>query len=174
MEVINIPKERVAVLIGEKGKTKELIEKNAAVKLKISSEGEVVLSGDEDKVFFAKYVIKAIGRGFSPKTALKLLKEHLVLEIINLKEYVNTDSAVRRIKSRVIGEKGRIKKEMESATECRISVYGHTISIIGPIENIEYAREAIMKIIGGSQHSTVLNYLSKVRREIFKNKIIGD
>lgn len=141
MEVIRIPEERVGVLLGENGKIKRIIEEKAEISLNIASDGEVTLDGEEEKVYFACDIIKAIGRGFSPKIALKLLKDEKAFAIINLKESLNTVNSIRRIKARVIGGEGKVKKEIESATDCDLCIYGHTISIIGNYDCIEYAKK---------------------------------
>lgn len=171
MEIIRIPEERVGVLLGENGKTKETIEEKGKVKLHVKKDGEVSIEGEEDKVYFAKDIVKAIGRGFAPQTALKLSEDDKALIIINLKEYFNTQNSIRRIKARVIGEEGKVKQEIESSTDCDLSIYGHTIGIIGNYDSIEYANEAVMKIIKGSEHSTVFNYLSEARRKIFQERL---
>ena len=168
-EIVRIPGERINVLIGKKGQTKKRIEEKCKVKLKITDE-EVEIDGEPDKIFFAVEVIKAIGRGFEPRKALQLIKEGFALYIVPLREALPTENAISRIKGRIIGEDGKIKKEIESATESHISIYGHTVAIIARIETIEYAKEAIYKIIEGSPHSTVLNYLSRARREIMDAK----
>lgn len=171
MEVIKIPKERVGVLLGENGKTKKKIEETAKIKLKVDSQGEIIIDGDEDKVYFGVDVIKAIGRGFTPDEAIKIITKNKLYYTINLKEYSNTPNGIARIKARIIGEEGKVKKEIESATECLISVYGKTIGIIGDYDTIEYAKEAITKLIKGSQHSTVFNYLADVRKKIIQERL---
>ena len=47
MRELKIPKARVAVLIGEKGSTKRLLEKKLKIKLNISTEGDVMLEGNK-------------------------------------------------------------------------------------------------------------------------------
>lgn len=171
MEVIKIPKERVPFLIGENGRTKKQLEQKGEIKIFIDSEGEVRIEGAEDKTYFAKDVVKAIGRGFKPETAFILFKPDHQLEIINLKDIVNTENAITRIKSRIIGEKGRIKSEIEAATQSNLSIYGHTVGIISKFDSMEYCKIAIDKIIQGSQHSTVLNYLAKAKRELMETRL---
>ncbi|MDD5023313.1 MAG: KH domain-containing protein [Candidatus ainarchaeum sp.] len=171
MEIIRIPEERIRILIGQNGKTKKEIENKAGVELKISKDGEVAIEGSEDKVYFSKEIIKAIGRGFSPKIALKLLKDEKTLEIINLKEFGNTQNAIKRIKARIIGEEGKVKKEIESATDSDISIYGNTIGIIANYDCVDYSKQAVMKIISGAEHSTVFNYLSEVKRKLFQERL---
>ena len=72
---LNIPKKRVAVLIGTKGSTKRKIEKITSTKLTIDSElGFVTIKGEDSlKTYQTKSVIEAIGRGFNPNIALSLL-----------------------------------------------------------------------------------------------------
>ena len=171
MESIIIPEERIAVLLGEKGSVKKEIEKRAQIKLTITNENEVNLEGSEENVYFALDLIKAIGRGFSPNKALSLLKENKALIIINLKDYLNSENSIKRIKARIIGEHGKVKKEIERTTECDLSIYGKTVSIIGEYDCIEYAQEAVMKLINGSQHSTLFNYLANVSRKIMQQRL---
>jgi len=173
MEVLRIPERRVPALIGVEGKTKKKVEKLCNVKLNISGEGEVEIEGESADVFFATDVIKAIGRGFEPKDALMLVKEDYQFFLIDLKEHTGNDRAVKRIKGRIIGEKGKVKKEIEQATESKISVYGNTVGIISKIDTIEYAKEAVSMLIQGARHSRVYGYLGGVRRKIMGERLRG-
>jgi len=71
-EFVRIPKERVAVLIGKKGKTKREIEERTGTRIEVDSEtGEVFITSTEKTrdplaVWKARDVVLAIGRGFSP------------------------------------------------------------------------------------------------------------
>jgi ribosomal RNA assembly protein len=60
---------------------------------------------------------------------------------------------------------------MEELTDTNVSVYGHTISIIGNVEQVQVAREAIQMLIEGSLHSTVYRFLHRKRRELKKKKL---
>ncbi len=163
---MRIPEERVKIL----KKSKEELEKRGHVKLALD-DGEVHILGDPADVFFARDVVIAIGRGFEPRKAFLLFKEGFVLYVISLRDYFNTPNAIRRMKGRVIGEKGRIKTQIEEATDSYLSVYGHTVAIISKTDSIEYAKEAVEMILNGAKHSTVLNYLSQARRKIFEERI---
>lgn len=171
MEVIKIPNDRVAVLIGENGKTKDLIEKKCNVTLSISSEGEVEINGETADTFFAKDVVKAIGRGFLPKQALKILNENYQFFLIDLDDYVKSEKAIVRVKGRIIGEEGTMKKEIEAATESYLSIYGDTVGIIAKIDTIEYAKEAISMLIQGAQHASVFSYLARAKQQIFGERL---
>jgi len=171
MEMIKIPEERLGILLGEKGRTKKNIEEKAGVNIEINDNGEVIINGDEERVYFSKDIVKAIGRGFSPEIALTLLKNEKILIIINLKEYLNSRNSIRRIKARVIGTEGKVKIEIESATGCNLSIYGHTVGIIGNMDGVDYAREAVEKIINGSELSTIFTYLAKSKRELLQKRL---
>ncbi len=173
MEFIKIPHERIATLIGERGKTKKQLEEACEVKLNVDEDGEVEINGDTSHTYFAKDVIKAIGRGFSVHEALKIIKENYGFYLIDLDEFAKTEKAITRIKGRIIGERGKMKKEIESATESFLSIYGDTVGIISKIDTMEYAKEAISMLIDGAQHSHVFNYLAKIKRQIMGERLTG-
>lgn len=172
-EFIKIPAERVKVLSGKDGSTKKRIEKKCNVTLNIDPEGEVEIDGDAADIFFVRDIIKAIGRGFTPESALKLLGHDYGLYVISLKEYTTSENALTRIKGRVIGEKGKIKAQIEEATDSYVSVYGNTIAVISRIDSMEYAKEAIGMLIDGARHTSVLGYLAKAKRELMESRLKG-
>ncbi|MBI4163007.1 MAG: RNA-processing protein [Candidatus Aenigmarchaeota archaeon] len=149
---VNIPKERIAVLIGEYGSSKKTIEKETHTKILI--EDEVIIEGESLDVLTAENIVKAIGRGFSPENALKLADEEILLDIIHLPK---TD--LERLRSRIIGAKGKARRTLEMLTDTNISVYGKTVSIIGKYENVFPAREAVEKLIKGFSHKSVYAFL---------------
>ncbi len=165
---IKIPKERIAVIIGAKGQTKQHIEQEAGVKLDVDSqEGDVSVSGkDALKLFVARDVVTAVGRGFNPEIALKLLKVDYVFEIINVSELSRSKNDMARLKGRVIGQEGKSRKVIEELTGCEICVYGKTIGIIGSVEMAPLARKAIEMLLNGSMHANVFKFLEKQRREL--------
>ncbi|MBN2121864.1 RNA-processing protein [Candidatus Micrarchaeota archaeon] len=173
MEMLRIPHDRMGELLGKDGENKKKIENHFNVKIIIRDEGEVTIEGDSADTFFAKDVVAAIGRGFSIDDAVKLFKDEYAFVLIDLREHFGTERALTRMKGRIIGEGGKIKKEIEAATESMISVYGHTVAIIAPAENMGFAKEAIGKIIDGAPHTAVLNYLHGVRERIFAMKLKG-
>ena len=176
---VKIPLERVGALIGPNGRVKERIEKRLSVGLQVDSEtGEVTVTlvptaEDPTVLFRAQEVVTAIGRGFSPERAFRLLEDDdTVLKVVDLREVVGKSEAdMKRLKGRVIGKAGKTRKIVEELTEANISVYGHTISIIGTMEQAEVAGEAIQMLIRGSQHRTVYEFLHRKRRELKKRKL---
>jgi ribosomal RNA assembly protein len=176
---VKIPRERVGVLIGLNGKVKEYIEKRLPVKLDIDSvSGGIIINLKENAVdpsllFKAKEVVLAIGRGFSPIRAYKLLQdEYTTFVIIDLREILGrSQSDIKRIKGRIIGKKGKTRKLIEELTDSYVSIYGYTVAIIGDIEQIEITKEAISMIIKGNQHATVYKYLQRKRHELKKVRL---
>jgi ribosomal RNA assembly protein len=159
---IRIPEERVGVLIGEGGKTRKIIELKTRTKISVS-EGEVrIETEDAIAILTAENIVRAIGRGFAPEKAMKLLDEEFVLEIIELPKEENR---LRRIKSRIIGEGGRARVNIEKLTGCDVVVYGKTVAIIGEAEAALAARMAAENLISGFSHNAVWQILEKWRIE---------
>jgi ribosomal RNA assembly protein len=164
---LRIPQERVAVLIGKDGETKKLIEEQAQCKLQITPDGEVNISGTDGlRLYTSREIVKAVGRGFNPKTALLLLKTDYALEIIDLKDLVGkSKNDLERIKGRVIGRAGKSREELERLTDTYISVYGKTIGIIGEQDQVILARQGVAKLLEGAMHTTVYRFLERKKKE---------
>lgn len=176
---LKIPRERIGVLIGPNGATKKYIERTLSVELEIESETggvRVTLTEnteDPSLLFKAKDVINAIGRGFSPDLAFRLIRdEEAFLNIIDLRAiFGRSESDIKRVKGRIIGMDGKTRRIIEELTETSVCVYGHTVGLIGDIEQVQAAREAIQMLIRGSLHSTVYRFLHRKRRELKKRKL---
>jgi ribosomal RNA assembly protein len=176
---VRIPKERVGVLIGPEGTVKRGIEERLQVKLVIESDaGGVEIKLDEKAtdpsvVLRAKDVVTAIGRGFAPDQAFRLIRnEEAIFDFVDLRlVFGRSDSDIRRVKSRIIGMNGKTRRTIEELTEADVVVYGHTVGFIGDFSEVEAARSAVQMIIQGSEHHTVYNFLQKKRRELKKEKL---
>jgi len=176
---VKVPRDRIGALIGPDGHVKASIEKELSVELLIDSQsGDVEIkltptAQDPTVLFRAKEVITAIGRGFSPENAFRLLEDdESILEVIDLRETVGrSQSEMKRLKGRIIGKEGKTRRIIEELTDASISVYGHTVSIIGNVEQAEVAKEAIRMLIRGSIHQTVYRFLHRKRRELKKKKL---
>lgn len=166
-QYLKIPKERVAVLIGKKGEDKKRIETATKTEIEVDSKtGETSISlkknGDDVMHLKAVSIVKAIGRGFSPEHALSLLADNVFLEIMNLTELLGKNmKAINQKKGRVIGKSGITRKKIEEETSTFISVYGKTIAVIGSIEGIETAKEAIEMLLRGTTHDKVYAFLKR-------------
>lgn len=163
---LKIPKERISVLIGTKGKVKKDLESFSKSKINIdSADGEVNISGDNSlNLYTLKDIIYAIGRGFNPDIAQQLFKQDYCFEVINMLDYAHSKNDIPRVKGRAIGTEGKCRKMIESLTGCNISVFGKTISIIGNIEDAPNAKRAFEMLLEGSPHSSVYRWLEKKNR----------
>ncbi|MGQ9640592.1 MAG: KH domain-containing protein [Candidatus Bathycorpusculaceae bacterium] len=176
---LKIPKERIGVLIGPEGAVKKGVEEKLKVELQIdSATGDVTLiltekAEDPSMLFKARDVVTAIGRGFSPEHAFRLIRdEDALLDVIDLRDFFGrSESDIRRVKGRIIGMNGKTRRIIEELTDTSIAVYGHTVSLIGDMEQTQIAREAIQMLIQGSQHSTVYRFLHRKRRELKKQML---
>jgi ribosomal RNA assembly protein len=167
-QIVKVPTERVGVIIGKEGATRKSLEEDLGVELKVDSqEGNVTVKaesvGDADPLTAVR-VIEAIGRGFSPQRAKRLLEEGMVFEVIDLRDYAGkSTNSLERIRGRVIGLKGKSRRVIEELTRCYVSVYGRTVSIIGDATEVQLAADAVKTLARGSQHRTVYNTLQKAR-----------
>jgi len=172
---LKVPKNRVAVIIGKNGSVKKDICEATNTKLDIDSkEGDIFVSGEDGLgLYTAREIIRAIGRGFNPDIAKLLLKPDYIFEVVDLSEYVGKSKDVLlRLKGRVIGKEGKSRKLIEELTECNISVFGKTISIIGMPESAASARQAVESLLRGSTHANVYKWLEKRRRYLKRREII--
>ena len=176
---VKIPGDRIGALLGPNGTVKAIIERKLSIDLNVDSkDGSVQItlpqSAEDPTVLFrAKEVVTAIGRGFAPEHAFRLLDdEEIMFEVIDLREIVGrSPSDLKRLKGRVIGKEGKTRRIVEELSEANISVYGHTISIIGYPDQAAIAREALRMLLRGSLHGTVYRFLHKKRRELKKQRL---
>jgi ribosomal RNA assembly protein len=169
----------VGVLIGPEGRIKKSIEEKLSVEVQIDSDaGDVTITmaekaTDPSMLFKAKDVITALGRGFSPEHAFRLIRdEEAILDLIDLRGvFGKSEADIKRVKGRIIGMNGKTRKIIEELTDTSVAVFGHTIAIIGTIEQVQVAREAVEMLIKGSMHGTVYRFLHRKRRELKKKKL---
>jgi ribosomal RNA assembly protein len=169
-QVVKVPNDRIGVIIGKDGRVKDEIEIKCKVLIRINSEsGSVIISPRDtsqlEQAFKAVEIVSAISRGFSPERSYRLLGEDMLLQVVDLNEYVSrSPNQITRLKGRLIGEGGKSRKTIEDLTGTAISIYGHTVAIIGNFEDIKHASDAILHLVRGRSHKTVYNLLQEKRR----------
>jgi ribosomal RNA assembly protein len=172
MKYVKIPLERVGVLVGISGEVKKKIEDETGTKILIESDsGDVTIDDSEAKdpimVLKSADIVKAIGRGFTPKKAMRLLKDDVYFTLLDIRDYSGkTQKHVRRVRSRVIGTKGRTRQLIEELTDVAVSIYGNTVGVIGENVEMSIAVSAIEMLLSGSEHSAVYSFLEKKQRDI--------
>jgi len=165
---MKIPRDRIAVFIGTGGEVKRELEELTGSKINVDSkEGEIEITGSDPlKLFTLQSVIKAIGRGFNPDVAFTLLKQDYTFELVPIKEFAKGKNAIERLRGRIIGKKGKSRSTLEILSDCRISVYGNTVGVIGRPEKIMMVRKAIEALLRGAPHSNVYKSLEGKIRDI--------
>jgi ribosomal RNA assembly protein len=168
MSMLKIPMDRVGSLIGKGGETKKMIEDRTKTAIKVDPEGEVRIynRSSEDPLTVMKVtdLVRAVGRGFSPERALRLLDDDEYFEVIDIRDYVGKKTShVVRIRARVIGTDGKTRRLIEDLTGAFVSVYGSSVSIIGNSIQMPVARTAVDMLLRGSEHSTVYKYIERQR-----------
>nr|MDO8119433.1 KH domain-containing protein [Candidatus Sigynarchaeota archaeon] len=173
-----IPKDRIAVIIGTDGNVRKRIEELTGTSIEIdSATGAVIIKRTEDSEstigdWIAQNIIKAIARGFNPKIAERLADDEYIFEIIDLEGALgHNKKTIHRVKSRLIGENGKTWKTIETLSEASLSIYGNTVAIIAKYEELKIAREAITRLVGGQNHSSVYKYLQKQHEELKRRQL---
>lgn len=171
MRYVRVPMDRIGVVIGPDGETKEMIERRGKVTLDIDSDSGEIEIDDRDPEdplmpLMAEDVVRALGRGFSPEHALKLFNDDYYIQIFDVHDYVGKKKKnVERIVGRVVGADGKTRRILEELTGCHLSIYGHTVSMISDIDSMEAAKTAIDMLLSGSEHASVYRFLENKRRE---------
>jgi ribosomal RNA assembly protein len=163
MQFVKIPAERVKVLMSNA----RMLEEKGNIHLSLSNEeGIKIESADPIAEWKAINVIKAIGRGFDPYLAANLFSDDYVFHLINLKDVFSKEKQRIRIKSRIIGTKGKTRATIEEVSGAYVCIYGNTIGFIGKPEEVAIAVEATNMLINGVNHGTVYLFLQKERKKL--------
>lgn len=161
--IIRIPTERIAILIGSDGRTKKLLEQRSKASIAVQG-NDIEVKGEALDELRAAEVVKAIGRGFAPETALLLLDDELQLALIPLDQ--ETPRSIKRLMGRVIGQHGKARERLERYTDTNISVFGKTVAIIGRPDHAKLCRHAVEMLLAGRSHALVFKQLEKRRVDL--------
>lgn len=172
---VKIPNDRIGAIIGKRGETRKALEELLGVVLEVDSKDGLVTIENEDDTLAeirSMEVIKAIGRGFSPERAQKLLEDDdMILDLIDVSDNADTPQKLSRVRGRIIGRDGKAREQIENMTGTFVSVYGKTIGIIGMPDQVNDAHTAVLMLINGSDHNTIFTFLDKKKEEAKMNMI---
>lgn len=166
-----IPAERLGVLIGPDGATKKRLQRLTGTQIEIdSATGEVTIdeSGATDPVLAlkARDIVQAVARGFSEERAFHLLDEDAYIEMLDIKDFAHSRNRIAQIRARLIGTRGKTRRIIEELTGVDVSVWGHTVAMIGGTFEMAIAREAVFMLLRGSEHKTVYRFLERKRADL--------
>ena len=163
-----LPLDRIGVLIGREGSVKKEIEEKTKTLITVDTQtGSVIIepaspSTTALELIKAQNIVRAIGYGFSPERAFRLLEDDQVLEVVDVRQYVgDKPNHVKRVLGRIIGEEGKARRILEEYTGTYISIYDHYVAIIGDYETANIAKKAIEMLIQGRMHATVYKYIDR-------------
>jgi ribosomal RNA assembly protein len=175
MKHVTIPDDRIGVLIGEGGETMREIEERAEVRLDIDSEtGSVKVEtvGDPLTAMKGPDIVKAIGRGFAPEEAMRLLEDDMQLfDLVDIEAATRNKKDLRRKKGRLIGEGGRTRELMQELSGASVVIYGTTLGIIGAPDQVDAVRSAAEMILDGAPHGAVYSFLERRHNEMKANEL---
>src|SRR2546428_671885 len=161
----------IGVLIGPEGTTKERLQKATGTQISVdSTTGDVTIdeaqAQDPVLALKAKDIIQAMARGFSEDRAFRLLDEDAYFEVFDIKDFAHSRNRVAQIRARIIGTRGKTRRLIEELTGVEVSVWGHTVALIGGTFEMAIAREAVFMLLRGSEHKTVDRFLERKRADI--------
>ena len=165
-----IPDDRVGVVIGHGGATKREIETETRTAIEVDPvDGSVRISARDDDpmgAMKARDIVLALGRGFSPERARRLLRDDTYLGIIDIRQVTGKrqKAAMWRIRSRLIGEHGRARERIEELSGASMSVQGGTVALIGQETQLERATRAVETVSATSLQSSPVRWASRARR----------
>ena len=146
------------------------IEERAEVRLDINSETGAVRveqTGDPVTALKGPDVVKAVGRGFAPEEAMRLLDgEMMMFDVVDIDAASRNKNDLKRQKGRLIGEEGRTRELMEELSGASVVIYGSTLSMIGDPEQVDAAREATEMLLDGAPHGAVYSFLEERHNEM--------
>jgi ribosomal RNA assembly protein len=166
-----VPAERLGVLIGPDGTTKRRLQEATGTKIDVdSTSGEVTIdeAGATDPVLAlkARDIVQAMARGFSEERAFRLLDDDVYIEILDIKDFARSKNRVAQVRARLIGTRGKTRRIIEELTGVEVSVWGHTVAMIGGSFEMAIAREALIMLLRGSEHKTVYRFLERKRADL--------
>ncbi len=167
-----ISPEKAASFLKDPSPIKE-IERLTRTKISVERGGRVVIEPTEEtspiEIMKARDVMTALSLGFALEDALSLLSDDVVMEVLDVRDYLidhKNEKELRRIIGRIIGKKGKAKRNLEKISGTKISISDGKVAIIGDYESVEAVKEAVSSLIEGLMHGTVYHKLEVKMRSI--------
>jgi|AntRauMinimDraft_3_1070383.scaffolds.fasta_scaffold01676_5 ribosomal RNA assembly protein len=162
---VNVPDDRFNLL---KNKMKDKLEYETGADISIDDEVKTVniKHSNSIKELDTKLIIEAISMGFSLPVALQLIRNPVSrFEKIDIRELTKHDREFDRQMGRIIGKDGRTKELISELTETNIVIKRDIVGVLGSLDDVMKARDAILQLIDGTPHSRVYNDLEKYKSQ---------
>ncbi len=137
------------------------VEKRGGVSVELK-DGYAEIEGEGGADWIAEQVLKALAAGFPQLAAYKLFEDDYYLEALSLQDaFRRNEKLVERYKARVIGAEGKAKRTIEHFSGAWLSIPGDEVLFLGRFDDIKLAREAVLRLLEGQNHSSVFHYLER-------------
>lgn len=112
--------------------------------------------------------VQAINVGFPVEDALAILKfGDVFLDKFDISEVKTLKNLhVERAIGRIIGREGKTKSAIEDFSRSRFLIRDQSVHLLGSIENTRIAKDAICRLIMGSQPGSIFNRLRIINSKL--------
>lgn len=161
MRIIALPQKTITALTRNGSKLLKDVEQRGQVTLTVEDR-EVSIEGEGGQEWVVEQVLKALGCGFLTKQAYKLFSDQYYMDVINLQDaFRGNQKKMIRYKARVIGAQGTAKKKLQDLSGAFLAVTSDSVAILGEFDDIKSAKEAVLRLLEGAEHTGVYTYLEK-------------
>lgn len=162
---VNVPDDRFNLL---KNEMKNKLEYETGANIDIDKDAKIVNVKHKNSIkeLDAKIIIESISLGFSLPVALQLCrKPEYRFEKLNIRELTRNKKEFNRQMGRIIGKDGRTKELISELTDTNIMIKRDVVGVIGSLDDVMKARDAILQFIDGTPHSRIYNDLEKYKSQ---------
>ncbi|KAL6120358.1 hypothetical protein NUSPORA_02924 [Nucleospora cyclopteri] len=112
--------------------------------------------------------ITAIIEGFKLDDAMAIMRyRDIFIDKFDISEVRKMKSShLQRAMGRIIGRQGRTKESIENFSKCKFILIDQKIALLGCVENIKIAKDAIGRLIQGSEPTSVCNRLRVISTKL--------
>jgi ribosomal RNA assembly protein len=147
--------EKIARVI--KGRQK--LEKELNVRISVRGK-EIEIEGRPEDEYIAEKAMEALDFGFPFSVVMLIKDEDYLFEILNIKNYTKRKD-LEKVRGRIIGKSGGTLRTLSELTKCFFEIRDNRVGIIGDVEHIRYAQDAVIFLLQGSKQANVYNFLEK-------------
>lgn len=166
MRVLAVPRNRLNAFKKNGCALLKEVAARGGVECRIDEDGNVEVKGrgadSGGREWIAEQVIRAFALGFEPKHAFKLFDDDFFLEVLDLELLLSkSEKRLTRMKARIIGSGGRVKKNIEELSGAHVAVSENRVALLGRYEDLKLARAAVSQLLEGKEIPTVYAFLEK-------------